>query len=603
MRRISDVALWCVICVVAALCGCSGQEGSPALAINDPEPTSVLASGADGGTVAKAGDQPAWISETADAALLAILNGLHENRPDAVWDALPGSYQKDVNDLVHLFAQRMHPEAARWFVQILRKGAGVLRLRREDEREEASVAGDTGGDDTGEDKADVIQQASVQDRLANLKDENSKLHQLLGRQQSQTDKMPESPDDIERRLAVAKLFDKIADAGPAGLEKLKTVDVGTLLRHDESQSLLEAWLAAVGAEFGSENVQDFLALVADPSQVRLVVKESTEETALVEIIFPNDVPGEIECVRVDRKWVPRLLADAWPETIANLKRSLLESLPSETPTENFGPLFQYLALIDMSFDGDLAQARRDGGEKDTPADAHRTALVDAPMLLLQFLIAGPPPSETDEPMMDADGILLDVPGRSEMGSPEEESRPEVSPFGELTGKSLFEADKRVAVLCLSGAQVQVEHPTLAVDVTQEISRRFKAGKMDVVEPEKVVAWAQAHADLTADSDLTGLATEIGANYIVQFQIDSLAFAEENFPALRRGRTNAQVVVLELADDENGQKSCRVVFKQPFESKYPGSAPITADAEEADAFKQRYLARLHFELARLFLREP
>jgi hypothetical protein len=206
-------------------------------------------------------------------------------------------------------------------------------------------------------------------------------------------------------------------------------------------------------------------------------------------------------------------------------------------------------------------------------------------------------------MMDSEGILMDVPGRSEMGSAEEETRPAVSPFGELTGKSLFEADKRVAVLCLSCAQVQADHPAFAGDVMQEISRRFKAGKMNVAEPEKVAAWEQAHPGLNADSDLTCLATELGANYIVQFQFDSLGFAEENFPALRRGRANAQVVVLELSADENGQNSCRVIFKQPFESKYPASAPVTADAEEADAFKQRYLARLHFELARLFLREP
>ena len=106
-------------------------------------------------------------------------------------------------------------------------------------------------------------------------------------------------------------------------------------------------------------------------------------------------------------------------------------------------MFQYLALIDMSFDGDLAQARSEADEADVIADAHRSALLDAPMLLLQFLIAGPPPAETDEPMTDADGILLDVPGRSEPGSREEETCPAVSPFGELAGKSLFAEDKQV----------------------------------------------------------------------------------------------------------------------------------------------------------------
>jgi hypothetical protein len=90
---------------------------------------------------------------------------------------------------------------------------------------------------------------------------------------------------------------------------------------------------------------------------------------------------------------------------------------------------------------------------------------------------------------------------------------------------------------------------------------------------------------------------------VQFQIETLGFTEENFPELRRGRATGQVAVIELTTAENGEKQSRVIFKQPFESKYPSSAPIAAEAEESDAFKQRYLARLHYELARLFLREP
>src|SRR5947207_3149785 len=125
MRWISGLAIGCAVSAVVALCGCTGQEGSSAMAVNSSGPPTALVQ-ADQASAPNT--QPAPIPDTADAALRTILDGLHENRPDVVWGALPASYQHDVNDLVHLFAARMHPEAWKWFVQIARKGAIVLRL-------------------------------------------------------------------------------------------------------------------------------------------------------------------------------------------------------------------------------------------------------------------------------------------------------------------------------------------------------------------------------------------------------------------------------------------------------------------------------------------
>ena len=199
MRRFSGVTMWWVISAFIALSGCSGEKGSPALAINDPEIATALAWTSDDGSdlaqaveTARTGTepdaQPDPIPETADKALSAVLEGLHENRPDAVWDALPASYQQDVNDVVHLFATRMHPEAWKWFVQIARKGAVVMRLPRDD-REEASVIDAAVADDADEDDAGAIQNVSVQDRLAIMKNENARLHRLLAGQQNQTNPM------------------------------------------------------------------------------------------------------------------------------------------------------------------------------------------------------------------------------------------------------------------------------------------------------------------------------------------------------------------------------------------------------------------------------
>src|SRR5439155_21616392 len=58
---------------------------------------------------------------TPDAAVLQLINGLAANQPDALWDALPASYQNDLNDHASRFARRLHPEAWKWWSQIANK--------------------------------------------------------------------------------------------------------------------------------------------------------------------------------------------------------------------------------------------------------------------------------------------------------------------------------------------------------------------------------------------------------------------------------------------------------------------------------------------------
>jgi hypothetical protein len=470
-----------------------------------------------------------------------------------------------------------------------------------DGREEASsIDVDEADKDDVDEGVETIQKISARDQFALSKNQHANLHRLVDRQRDQDGPLQESITDQLRREAVARLFDQIADSGPAGLEMLKAVDARKLLCHEGGQTFAEASQAAAGNGFGIEDVQDFFALVADPAQVRLALKESTADSAIVEITFPNDVPGDIECVRIDGKWVPRLLADVWNDSIAGLKRGILESFPSETATENFGPVFQFLGMIDLSFDHELAEARRETDGGDSAAEINHAALLDAPMMLLEYLIVGARPAEVDDMMADT---LLDFSTRSEMDTQGDESDVKVSEFELRVGKSLLAEDKRVAVVCHTGASVQAEHPTFAKGVVEDISRRFKSGKINVVDPEKVVSWVGDHAGLNADSDLTALGTELDVDYIVQFQIETLGFAEENFPELRRGRAQGHVAVVELTGDDLGRKQTRIIFKQPFESKFPNSPVGANDPEEPSAFKQRYLVRLHYELARLFLRGP
>src|SRR5260221_6641503 len=130
MRRSDWIFSTLIAGTLLSLAGCSDDVLDTAAihapVCHDAEPISANPS-VSALTPAAAAEGSA-VPEPADAAMTTILRGLHENRPDVLWDALPSSYQRDVNELVHLAAGRLHPEAWRWLLQIAGKSAGRVRL-------------------------------------------------------------------------------------------------------------------------------------------------------------------------------------------------------------------------------------------------------------------------------------------------------------------------------------------------------------------------------------------------------------------------------------------------------------------------------------------
>src|SRR5579872_2636995 len=156
MRRCSNCVLWLGICVVLAMPGCSDSPLPPLAAIQELDAERPKASGAPATVVSTGTIEPQTIepdnasrasAETADAALRAIMRGLQQGHPDVLWDALPASYQQDLNDLVRLSASRLNPAAWRWFLQIVGKSAKIVRLLKESVTSEGSSSEEMGKSD------------------------------------------------------------------------------------------------------------------------------------------------------------------------------------------------------------------------------------------------------------------------------------------------------------------------------------------------------------------------------------------------------------------------------------------------------------------------
>jgi hypothetical protein len=281
------------------------------------------------------------IPETPDGAVRHVLAGLHENRPDVVWDALPPSYQRDVNDLVNLSARRLHPEAWRWLLQIAAKGAEGVRSF----------------------KAAICAEAALANYGDAIQESYGKAFEMF-----------------------ADLLDEFADTGSGGRERLTRDDVGAILQTDGRRFMSK--LRAVLEVFAGSELPRSLK---NPALANIALRDWTGDSAKVAIEFPDSAECELDFVCVEGKWIPRRIADEWGGVIKNLRESVLKALPSEIAIENFGPTFQILAILDHS--ADVVREYKSGDDAIGLMDGF-TVIPDA-MMLLGYLFAGPTAGEPD----------------------------------------------------------------------------------------------------------------------------------------------------------------------------------------------------------------
>jgi hypothetical protein len=247
-------------------------------------------------------------TETADAAVMAVLKGLSANQPDAVWDALPQSYRRNVSDLVSRFACRLHPEAWRWFSQIAAKSRTLL---------------------------------------------------------------PEDGAHDASRESAARLLEWLASGSRADLEELQHPDLGRILQTHGPRLMadLRAVVAplVIDPEFNAA-LHDIAGplpeVLLDPSLLQMTVKSTDGDRCILEIQLPvsSEVLAdlyrfEVEFARVDGKWIPQWLADNWADMVAMARDTIETMLPSERAEENFGIVFRYLAQLDAMIEFELAAAR------------------------------------------------------------------------------------------------------------------------------------------------------------------------------------------------------------------------------------------------------
>jgi hypothetical protein len=257
----------------------------------------------------KSGDSAEYgPADSADKAVLTALDGLKQNRLDALWDFLPASYQKDLNDLVHAFAGRMDAELWSRTAAVLRKLAGVLKTKGEFLRPPAP-----GGNPAGAPQ-------------------------------------PSGTDWAE----IAEVLTTILDSDLGDIEKLKTADAGKVLAGTGGKLLaqLQAYSKLMPNDAFTENLDRL-----SRTQVKLV--SSSGDKAKLTLTATGEEPKDVDFVRVEGKWVPQSMADSWDEMVRGEAFAWLSTLNPEFFAEKKPPYLAFLSAIETALDGLSAADTRD----------------------------------------------------------------------------------------------------------------------------------------------------------------------------------------------------------------------------------------------------
>ena len=249
------------------------------------------------------GEKPdAFVTATAKAVA---------GEPQAIYDALPASYQKDVNDVVAAFAAKVPDKAWDDAFGVLGKTVKVLETKKEFVLGHPALKGMVKPEDVAKGWDPAVHTVST---LVN--------------------------SDIKTVAGLKKLDMRAYLAGPIAsimndLEKAADVASGAM--------------PGKGAPKLSE-------LRAKAKSMKTTIVKEEGDKATIKIEVEGEKEEITEMVKVEGKWIPKELADAWPKGIAEAKATI-EKIKVEPAM-----LVQFNAMkgvLDPALDGLLAAKTQD----------------------------------------------------------------------------------------------------------------------------------------------------------------------------------------------------------------------------------------------------
>lgn len=186
-------------------------------------------------------------------------------------------------------------------------------------------------------------------------------------------------------------------------------------------------------------------------------------------------------------------------------------------------------------------------------------------------------------------------GKMFMGDPKIPSQ-----FRQRTGVDLKKVEKTVLLVCTTPAFVKAENSALDRDIIEGVYRHFRRQDIPCVNPNEVDSWLGRVGGIWDDP--SEIAQQFTTDYIIHFDIDTVAYREANSPNFYRGSAHGNVLVYEVRGEKSDRKAY-LVFQHEFQSIYPHHYPVAADNMTERTFAEQYNKRVAEELSRLFYDAP
>ncbi len=254
-----------------------------------------------GGQAIATADQ---IPSSPDGAVRFVAEKVADGHPEVVWEALPKSYQTDINDLTHLFATKVDKEVWDKSFSVLRKTTVVLQ-----------------------DKKDLF----LGSKLVAMAEDNQ--------------------DDIAENWDTATVvLSTLVNSDLGNLESLKTIDWGRFMATTGAQLMQVAKEASAVTE-NNDYEDDFLAKVEG---LKVEVLENGAGMATLKISAPDEEPKEVRMSQVEGRWVPSDMAQEWNKNVAEA-HAKLEAITPETVAQQKMQIMMMVGMAEAFVD-QVAQA-------------------------------------------------------------------------------------------------------------------------------------------------------------------------------------------------------------------------------------------------------
>jgi hypothetical protein len=169
-----------------------------------------------------------------------------------------------------------------------------------------------------------------------------------------------------------------------------------------------------------------------------------------------------------------------------------------------------------------------------------------------------------------------------------------SSFEARIGEDLSDSEDRLLILCSAGQSVLDESASLPVDIVTKVAGQLRVQGIDVVDPDEVANWLDDNGNL---DDLSGLATELEADYITVIRLNTLSHKEVGSIDLFKARATGRIAVYEVMHDEDGRIAMR--YETALNESYPRASPIAAHTTSENMFRKQTLEYLSAVIARQF----